>query len=57
MRKQKGGLYGALLMFDMKFIGRQHDALVDAHNTARLAYEVVRRQRAFNEMDVAMGRE
>jgi len=34
--KQKGGLLSCLTAFRLSFIGRQHNALHDAYNTARL---------------------
>lgn len=34
--KQKGGLLATLHAFRMSFVGRQHNALHDAYNTARL---------------------
>ncbi len=38
--KQKGGLLSTMELFGLPFVGRQHDALVDAQNTARLLFYI-----------------
>lgn len=39
--KIKGGLKTSLEQFELKFYGREHDALVDSFNTARLMFQLI----------------
>ena len=45
---RRGGLRKTMNAFNLEFEGRQHDALVDARNTARLLGEMINRMRLYN---------
>ena len=45
---RRGGLLKTMNSFNLEFEGRQHDALVDARNTARLLGEMINRMRLYN---------
>ena len=53
--KKKRGLLSAMQLFGLEFQGRQHDGLDDAYNTARLAYEITKRMKAFNGIQDLVG--
>lgn len=36
--KQRGGLANTMALFNVEFVGRPHDALIDARNTAALVF-------------------
>ena len=50
-KRQKAGLAGSLEMLGMEFKGRQHDALDDAKNAARVICEFTRRIGVYNEVE------
>ncbi len=53
--KSKGGLANTMALFDIPFEGQQHQALVDASNTARLLFKFVTIVQKFNEISDIVG--
>jgi inhibitor of KinA sporulation pathway (predicted exonuclease) len=52
--RRGGGLRGALKAFNLEFEGTPHRALDDAHNTARVCYQMVRMVRSFTAIEKMM---